>query len=219
MIRPSHITFTGIDDRTDLKRVEALSKKYSIEWGCLFGGRLSNNRYPSNETVHKFVQLPFVEKAAHLCSDFATTFNSGKWNEGFVEGIAYPFELFATFDRIQVNMKESAYNLKVLSRMTKDHPMTLVVQHRKQEWPDFIDGIDFLFDQSGGNGKVAKKLPKQTNDSQFVGYAGGINPDNVLEVIDRIDAVNYWIDMETGVRTDDWLDLDKCEAICKKVYS
>jgi phosphoribosylanthranilate isomerase len=51
-----------------------------------------------------------------------------------------------------------------------------------------------------------------------VGYAGGINPDNAAEVVSRIQADRYWIDMETGVRTGDWLDLDKCEAVCRAVY-
>lgn len=26
---------------------------------------------------------------------------------------------------------------------------------------------------------------------------------------------DFWIDMETGVRTDDWLDLDKVEKVLK----
>jgi hypothetical protein len=28
----------------------------------------------------------------------------------------------------------------------------------------------------------------------------------------------YWIDMESGVRTDDRFDLGKCRAVCDAVY-
>ncbi|GAA4256618.1 hypothetical protein HLK65_28415 [Azospirillum formosense] len=39
------------------------------------------------------------------------------------------------------------------------------------------------------------------------------------EVLTQIAATEpYWIDMESGVRTDDWLDLDKVEAVCRAVY-
>jgi hypothetical protein len=30
--------------------------------------------------------------------------------------------------------------------------------------------------------------------------------------------VAYWIDMESGVRTGGWLDVAKCEAVCRAVY-
>jgi len=35
---PRWITFTGLDEYTDIKRVRDLSAKYPIEWGILFGG-------------------------------------------------------------------------------------------------------------------------------------------------------------------------------------
>jgi phosphoribosylanthranilate isomerase len=52
-----------------------------------------------------------------------------------------------------------------------------------------------------------------------VGYAGGIGPDNVVDIIKRINAAGpYWIDMESKIRTDNWLDLKLCRAVCEAVY-
>jgi phosphoribosylanthranilate isomerase len=49
--------------------------------------------------------------------------------------------------------------------------------------------------------------------NHFTGYAGGLNPDNLEEALININKAvgdnEIWIDTETGVRTDDKLDLEK----------
>jgi hypothetical protein len=93
--------------------------------------------------------------------------------------------------------------------------------------------VHYLMDSSGGTGTLitdfslpasAKTLP--------VGYAGGLNPDNIAQIfpqmVDQIVSLNtapdqdtdpefntpiFWIDMESGVRTDDFFDLDKAEFV------
>jgi hypothetical protein len=43
----------------------------------------------------------------------------------------------------------------------------------------------------------------------------------VADILARIaapDGALYWIDMESGVRTDGVFDLAKCEAVCRAVY-
>ena len=60
-----------------------------------------------------------------------------------------------------------------------------------------------------------------------IGYAGGINANNVAEkltfLMENDQVGDFWIDMESGVRTDDWFDIDKvvkvleiCSDILKK---
>lgn len=44
-MKPKWITFTGLDEKTDFNRVEDISKRFPVEWGILFGGRLDGNRY------------------------------------------------------------------------------------------------------------------------------------------------------------------------------
>ena len=51
-----------------------------------------------------------------------------------------------------------------------------------------------------------------------LGFAGGIGPDNVLDVIRDIGPRDpYWIDMESGVRTDDKLDLAKVRRVLEQI--
>jgi len=70
-------------------------------------------------------------------------------------------------------------------------------------------GGDYIF----GNGAAI------TYPGRMVGYSGGIGPENVASVIERIAADGpYWIDMESKVRTDDWFDLSLCREVCEIVY-
>ena len=79
-----------------------------------------------------------------------------------------------------------------------------------------------LLDASGGKGIDTEiEIFKSPNK---IGYAGGINPDNVADklrfLLKNVSMGEFWIDMESGVRTEDWLDLDKVEKIlksCQKV--
>jgi phosphoribosylanthranilate isomerase len=84
-------------------------------------------------------------------------------------------------------------------------------------------GISILLDASGGHGIDTKIVPLGLEGVK-IGYAGGINPDNVAEklstLLDSELTNNFWIDMESGVRTDDWFDLDKAHKVletCKQV--
>ena len=52
------------------------------------------------------------------------------------------------------------------------------------------------------------------------GYAGGISPENVVETVKSITEIcetDFWIDMETGIRTNDKFDITKCEEVCNKL--
>jgi phosphoribosylanthranilate isomerase len=86
------------------------------------------------------------------------------------------------------------------------------------------DTISALLDSSGGRG-IDTPL-KVRPSSGKVGYAGGFNPDNVGEklsfLLQNVRMGEFWIDMESGVRTDDWFDTNKVRqvlAICKEVIS
>ncbi len=84
--------------------------------------------------------------------------------------------------------------------------------------------VSWLFDRSGGRGVVAERLPVHNRLLELAGFAGGIGPDNVMDVIRQINAASspvlgpYWIDMESGVRTDDRFDLGKVESVLEQVY-
>ena len=55
------------------------------------------------------------------------------------------------------------------------------------------------------------------------GYADGISFDNIKEKVDFLESSpivrNYWIDMESSVRTDDKFDIAKVMACIFKLYA
>jgi phosphoribosylanthranilate isomerase len=82
-------------------------------------------------------------------------------------------------------------------------------------------GVDWLYDVSFGTGVKPKDWPALPAAGPFCGYSGGIGPETVVEILGRIaapDGTPYWIDMESGIRTDGAFDLTKCEAVCRAVY-
>lgn len=90
-----------------------------------------------------------------------------------------------------------------------------------------LANMSVLFDVSGGHGKYIKDFDVfEVEHSQVikVGFAGGITPDNCVEVVTRIEEnllseIPYWIDMETGIRDErDWFSISKCRQVCEHVY-
>jgi phosphoribosylanthranilate isomerase len=77
-----------------------------------------------------------------------------------------------------------------------------------------MPNASLLFDPSGGRGIEPFSWPVPPLGARM-GYAGGIGPDNLLDVLRAIGPVEspFWIDMESGVRTDDRFDLAKARAV------
>jgi hypothetical protein len=203
MNKPDFITFTGVDDRTDLKRCKQLQDLYPIEWGILFSLTNKDARYPSLQTFEEAKELT-GRKALHLCGAAAREFVDGKLPELLIEN-----DLFEQFGRIQVNGTYPSPNFPVTNK-------EIILQARQ----DFDIHFKFfqLFDCSGGRGIFPESLPWGLPD-KLVGYAGGINPDNVFKFLELIThSDNFYIDMESGVRTNGWFDLDKVETVCQQVF-
>ncbi len=211
MSKPKHITFTGVDANTDLDRLADISRRYRCEWGVLFSKNRQgiDNRYPAEDVIERILAR-HVSYAAHVCGKYAQDIMSGTYTDGL------PLDRFR---RIQVN--HVSPNLGVLAEFAAKIGRIVISQWRD---PDFFvpspEGVQLLYDPSGGRGTATFDWPVN-KENQVVGYAGGINPDNA-ESINSLVATHsptgYWLDMESGVRTDDWLDLDKVEAVLKAVY-
>ena len=205
-MKPQFLTFTGIDADTDFTRVHDLSQVYPIEWGVLFSPERQGEepRYPAQDVIDRFREVP-VGKSAHLC---------GGHSKAIMAGNPLPFPLIG-FDRVQVNSRKP--DPEAIVRFAIAHSVTPIMQVRELEFPE-DEGVAMLFDRSGGFGRPPEAWPKHPGSS-LVGYAGGISPDNILDVLTAVDSSGpYWLDMESGIRTDDRLDLDKCEAVAKAVY-
>lgn len=106
-----------------------------------------------------------------------------------------------------------------------------VIIQVKDQIPSSLEPLvgtcDFLFDGSGGRGVLANWWPRTSYASGHqghktlvsCGYAGGLNPANLDEQIrlmaEAAEGRPVWIDVESGVRTDEVLDLDKVRDFLK----
>lgn len=203
MQKPEFITFTGIDDRTDLTRAAKLADKYPIEWGVLFSPKNQDSRYPCEQAVAEITSR-LSRKSAHLC---------GGYSRDIQKGLKIPVPL-AYFGRVQVN--GSPVTTAYLSSL-EAFSVEVILQAR-DTFPTVPDEeFYYLFDCSGGRGITPEEIPMLPG--YLVGYAGGIGPDTVSEYLSRIDGEGpFWIDMEGQVRTNGWFDLDKVEKVCQIVY-
>lgn len=80
-----------------------------------------------------------------------------------------------------------------------------------------------LFDKSHGSGRLPSTWHESLQSSIHCGYAGGLSPENILEELPKIKAAaagnQYWIDMETHVRSDDFtkFDMKKVESVVTQI--
>jgi len=207
-MKPEFITFTGLDARTDMSIVHGISNLYPVEWGVLFSPKRQGlePRYPGMEVVDEIRKWSKdIRLAAHLCGRYAQRVQA-----------RMPLQLDLTgFKRAQVNCHEP--DAGAISDFARDHNVAAIAQHRNLRFPE-DERISWLYDKSGGNGLSPTAWPTCPEEGLY-GYAGGMGPDNVVETLERINAKgSYWIDMESKIRTDDWLDLGKCLAVCEAVF-
>ena len=210
-----HITFTGIDGKTDLDALWELQQQYPIaEFGVLVSKnwRDNGNRY-FNPSYLCALEGRGLNLSAHLCGSIA---------RAAVHGDFKPFRDWARsspliFNRCQLNIatsKENPESFELCGGALWFNE--IILQQRSVEdcglylKSNTNEHITMLLDASGGEGIdtsiVAFKGKK-------IGYAGGINADNVAEkltfLMENEMVESFWIDMESGVRTNDWFDIDK----------
>lgn len=229
-----HITFTGVDAMTDISDLKEIQKEYPIaEFGVLTsynwidnGNRYLNPAFMSN--LYGFGG----NLSLHICGSAAHDATCKKWED--IDELT--FGCLHLFKRVQLNVSGRKDNPKYcwiplvigqeLIVQQKGVENITLFEETVKHWTEkpFMhrDTISVLLDASGGRGI---DTPIQVLKGNYkVGYAGGINPDNVAEKLHYLltnpDVGDFWIDMESGVRTDDWFDVNKVLrvlAICKEV--
>lgn len=221
-----HITLTGIDDRTDIKELVRLQKRYPlVEFGVLlsWSRQGSERRYPSYQTIAKFCRAG-LNLSAHVCGSAAREFAKG--NDSILRHIFNQIGRDSvSFQRMQLNLAgfpaEKFAPLPTAWGSTQE----IILQRLSVDEFDLYrqrlgDHPSVLLDASGGCGRES---PLVTLEGPFkVGYAGGFGPDNVEGKLSfllcRPEVGEFWIDMESRVRSFDWFDTAKAEAVLKKCY-
>jgi hypothetical protein len=231
------VTISGADDNVDIKALENLSKKYPyVEWGILVSSLKSNpikSRYPSEIWLRKFVHAK-VKKSIHLCSEAARVFAGNEKSKEDYYFLQSLLPLIAKFDRVQLNYANQLNDIEadiVSSNIEDCYMQNFILQMngdsdevfkkiKSELTPDFNVNIHPFLDVSQGKG-IEGHWEFDFKYKGFKGFAGGININNIDSVIKKITENNptnpFWIDMETGVRTNNQFDLALAEEILIKV--
>lgn len=213
------VTFTGIDNKTKIEDLMLLKTTYPfIEFGILVSTKLSNkntnNRYP-HLTLLKRLKVQGLNLSCHVCGSAARKIVlENDWSE-FEKLVGRDLDLF---DRIQLNVSNLKNFHQDISFLTDKE---FIIQQGKDfslyEYYKHLPNVVGFQDNSGGLGKYNGNWIE--TDCYF-GYAGGININNVEEVISDLLIFNnsdFWIDMESSVRSNDWFDIQKCKEICESI--
>lgn len=235
-MRLFRVTITGADDKVDHEDLLRLSVIYPfVEWGILFSkSNKGTKRFPSEDWVEALLyccpkhdetwQNPYcklMNLSAHLCGDYSKEIMNGEYHfSGFKD-------VFKRF-QINFNFRNSEFDIDKFLDLKCDYNEFIFQYNKSNEFTIGLlleenkgrKNLNILYDSSGGRGIEIKKI--KTPFEVKTGYSGGLNPDNVEDFIRKLSKpydCDVWIDMESGVRTNNEFDLSKVEKvleICNK---
>lgn len=232
------ISFIGADEQTQIAELYKMCAKspIPIEIGLLYSPNKAGKqkRYPSLKYIQQFLKIwdecdwneiqncvhqPTL--SLHLCGEGVRQFlhkDNREYNN--------INDLCNNFERIQLNFSMSEYDpQKLANDIIKSigyYTGNIVLQDNKSK-KEFnkkfvgLSSIDFLFDGSGGFGRVLDN-PEQPIATHYCGYAGGIGPDTVEEILTKIYKLNnsntpFYLDMESKIREDNNFSIEKCQQV------
>jgi hypothetical protein len=208
-----------------------------IEFGILVHGEHiagTKPRCPSLPVVRDILTVNNNRHqfAVHMCSTQCQRLLDGD--------ASLLLDLHRTFHvaRFQINATmANQVNSSLLSRthvanleaIAKQVPTAEFILQRNEEtkplWQPFDDditglpnNISMLFDSSVGRGVTISSFPRPSSPSIKFGYAGGLNPSNVFQVVSSLLSTSpprtTWIDMESGIRANDSFSIPKAQQVC-----
>lgn len=228
------VSFSGADDQTSIGQMLELTKNYPfVEWAILYSPHQQRTaRNPSKEWRDSFLDslshfyngrpTAMQRRAVHLCGKLA-----------FYQLLAgsLPGEI-KRYGRIQLNVNargEDFTNTQVLEIYEKALKLgpDIILQASPQTedmisvflgrvLPEEAQRIHVLNDSSKGLGIVPDNwYSVHRPQGCLEGFAGGLGPDTIVANLPKLAdlEVPHWIDMETGVRTNNQFDLGKVEKV------
>jgi len=233
----TRVTITGADDATDPDDLQKLSEEFPfVEWAILVGSS-TGPRFPTAEWINRLVDVRtetgnIMYLSLHVCGKFLREIANGHSSlRNYLE-----WRLFA-FERVQLNWHGEKQSSSV-SQNVLNAFCSLDVGGWDPQLIFQLDGVNDqlyleasrrfactgLFDRSHGAGLLPGEWP-QAHKEIGCGWAGGLGPENLGEEIPKISTkackvMDFWIDMETRVRSDDDMTLDlsrvkRCLEIAK----
>ena len=229
-LKLKHITFTGIGNDTNPKTLKEIQNEFPlVEWGILMSKNWKENgpRYLNPAFIYDIKSMKLnLNLSCHVCGSCARSVINNDWKP-LIQLANYQFDIFY---RCQLNV--SITFPKPKTPFVRPYPTLdeLIIQQPSENDLLVFDTIknrthmSVLLDASGGRG-IDTTIKPLFRYGLKVGYAGGINPDNVgdklYQLLHDVEG-DFWIDMESGVRTDDKFDLNKVYKvlhICKEVLN
>lgn len=233
------VTLTGADDGVNPQELNAISAKFpSVEWAILYSlDKEGTARNPSAPWRERFLALGLTYTAAHLCgtSVFRAILDPERSQALMAD--------LQRYRRIQVNInarKPEFTSDEVLTVYRALHKagLRLILQYHAES-AEVIDQfiseldeegqmrVDLLVDGSRGKGIKPEAWPEPFDVPTFTGYAGGLGPEVIATELTKIRASvaktgsdkPFWIDMESGIRTDNQFDLEKVRRVLAHCYS
>ena len=218
------VTFTGADNNTNIMELVSLQKTYPfVEWGILFSkNKEGEQRYPTLEYLNQF--SPTLNLSAHFCGWYAREVLE-KMNYSLIKNLT------GNFKRVQLNYNfktSKGWNLnELINFATNNKKIDFILQYNennkatldKHLMCSLPENIHFLHDSSGGRGKVIETFNEPFKN--YTGYSGGLDDINMESICNTIKDIknksNVWIDMESGVRTNEQFDLEKVRTVLRTV--
>jgi len=252
MKRLKYITCSGANESTNIRDLTSLSYQYSkiacgiqqIEWGIQVSGKkcsFASYRYAWINTLWKWLaeEQKVMNLALHVNEDWVEDFTSGEIPKEL--DILLKMKNFINepfFGRIQLNFKigrDKTPDFDLLKLRMKtygaDHRIILSYNPENKEFIHklYNEGcrFDLLYDSSHGEGILAQQWEAPVFDDENIlqGYAGGISPENVEDVLSQIATVvpkdqAFCIDAEGNLKGEDKrLSLKRCALYVKNALA
>jgi len=213
------ITFTGIDGWTNPYDLKVIQNQWPmVEFGVLLSAHWYENgmRYFNPDALYRIAHEG-LNLSCHLCGSIA---------KFAVRNNFYPVvELckgrFDIFKRCQLNIAGYKDNPPTLRIDAPDSLEEVIIQQKSVDnielWRSGLPNpnLTVLLDASGGRGIVSDIYALDT--PLKVGYAGGLSADNIVKALTFLEQSpvvrQYWVDMESSVRTNDVFDVNKVWAV------
>src|SRR5882757_5778729 len=211
-IKPAFITFTGVARADLLPGMRVLSRRFPIEWGVLIDLEREDRPLYPRQSERQIIQASALRLSAHVCGAAARS---------IVEGSEPELDL-GGFSRLQINhSRDGSSELEVLNScaFSARHNVRVALQCQGPFPTD--SRVDWLYDVSFGTGKTPSAWPSIISGEPLCGYSGGLSPTTLTGVLPKFpvaQGIPFWIDMESGVRTDGQFDLEKCASVCELVF-
>lgn len=217
-----YISLTGADNNTAICSLEKIQAMYpKTEWAILmFPEREGDHRNPTKPWRESFYKADLTNKALHLCG---TAINKlAQENNELIKELN-------NYQRVQINLKPNYAThelvqdlVSVVKKLPHIQFITQYNDNNKDFFPYWneITNHAYLFDASLGKGVSPANWDSPVT-GKFCGYAGGLSPENIGHNIKKIKEVvgnqSVWLDMESGIRTENQFDLEKVRSVLEIV--